>query len=576
MKLPIVWMAIFSIAANALVLAVPLYMLQVYDRVLSSQSYETLIFLSLIAIGAIVALGILEVARSMLAQRAGVIFEARLAPIVHRSLLTGPATGSTNLGDVQPLRDMAAIRSFLASRVAIALYDLPFIPLFAGVVFLVHPVLGWLTVAGALIVVMLAVANQMATSQQEQKAGEAAMRAAAEAQAQKNAGDDMRAMAMVDRGFGSWGALEADSINGQDRVGRINAWFFGASRTVRMLLQISILGLGAFFVLSEGLSAGIIFAASIVSARALAPIDQAIGGWRNIIQARLAWRRLAPLARMANRSLDTRTKLPEPQGRMAVDTLVYTPVPNSEPVLKGLSFRVKAGECLAIVGPSGAGKTTLARILSGALTPTSGTVRLDDIALANWNASDRGRMSGYLAQDLNLLPASVATNIARLEDEPDDDAVVRAALFTGGHELIGRLPQGYETPIGAGGVPLSGGQRQRIALARAFFGSPKLVILDEPNAHLDEAGNRALDATLGRAKQAGITVIIITQRREVLKRADRVMVLKEGRIEIFGPRDEVIDALAERAPARPRPTKVAPLTAHRDDMPDVSRRRVNT
>ncbi|MEK6215918.1 MAG: ATP-binding cassette domain-containing protein, partial [Boseongicola sp.] len=216
---------------------------------------------------------------------------------------------------------------------------------------------------------------------------------------------------------------------------------------------------------------------------------------------------------------------------------------------------------MAIIGPSGAGKTTLARILSGALVPTAGVVRLDEIALDHWNEQDRMGATGYLAQDLNLLPASVAKNIARLETKPDDNAVVQAALFTEAHELIGTLPQGYATPIGPGGVILSGGQRQRIALARAFFGSPKFVVLDEPNAHLDEAGNRALDTTLARAKDAAITTIVVTQRKEVLNRADRIMVLNHGRIEMFGPRDGVVAELAKRSAARQKPAKVSPLTS---------------
>ncbi|MCZ6895489.1 MAG: ATP-binding cassette domain-containing protein, partial [Gammaproteobacteria bacterium] len=453
-------------------LAVPLYLLQIYDRILTSRSLETLVFLSLITIGAIVAFGLLEVARSLVAQRAGARFETRYGSRVHRSLIAGSGVGSAGTGDVQPLRDMATVRVFIASRVAIALFDLPFVPLFAALVFFVHPVLGWLTVVGALVVVMIALANQFLTQDAERKAGEAAIRASVEAQAQKRAGDDMRAMAMVERGLGAWGALEADAINGQDRVGRINALFFGLSRTVRLLLQIGILGLGAYFVLSEGLSAGIIFAASIVSARALTPIDQAIGGWRNVAQARLAWRRLKPLLQAAGDQKDAATKLPDPKGRIAADKLVYAPLPGAEPVLKGLTFKVAAGECVATIGPSGAGKTTLARILSGALAPTTGAVRLDDIALDHWHEEDRGRATGYLAQDLNLLPASVARNIARLEPVLNDDAVVQAAVFTDAHELIGTLPQGYGTPIGPGGIPLSGGQRQRIALARAFFNSP--------------------------------------------------------------------------------------------------------
>ena len=279
---PFAWMAAFSVATNLLVLAVPLYLLQMYDRVLTSRSVETLVYISLIAITALVAYGLIEVARSTVAQRAATRFEAANGARIYRSVL---AQAGGEDGDVQPLRDMAAVRGFIASRTAIGLFDLPFMPLFAVLIFLVHPVLGALTIAGAVLLILIAFANEAATRRAERSASEASIRAASVALAQRQAGEEMRAMAMLDRGFGAWGALEAEAVNKQDRVGRINAAFFGVSRTVRLCLQIAILGFGAWFVLQQGLSAGIIFAASMVSARALGPIDQVIGGWRSIAQA---------------------------------------------------------------------------------------------------------------------------------------------------------------------------------------------------------------------------------------------------------------------------------------------------
>ena len=556
---PFAWIAVFSVATNLLVLAVPLYLLQMYDRVLTSRSIETLIYISIIAIAALVTYGLIEVARSVLAHRAASRFEARNGARVYRSVLAQAAGES---GDVQPLRDMATVRGFIASRTAIGLFDLPFMPLFAVLIFFVHPILGALTITGAVVLILIAVANEIVTRRAERSASEAAIRAAAVALAQRQAGEEMRAMAMLERGFDTWGALEAQAINGQDRVGRINATFYGVSRTTRLCLQIAILGFGALLVLEQGLSAGIIFAASMVSARALGPIDQVIGGWRSIAQALLAWRRLKGRLDRAAEDGEA-TRLPQVSGRIEVDKLVYAPQPGQEPVLRRLSFRLDAGECIAIIGPSGAGKSTLARILAGAIEPTSGAVRLDGIALCHWHEQDRGAATGYLAQDANLFPASVAHNIARLDADPDEHAVVNAAQFTGTHEFIGSLPQAYATPVGPGGLPLSGGQKQRVGLARAFFGNPRFVVLDEPDAHLDEVGLRALDLTLARAKQAGITTVVVTQRKAMLARADRIMVLSGGLIERFGPRAEVVQALNERTAANGQKANVAPLGPYR-------------
>jgi ATP-binding cassette subfamily C protein len=432
------------------------------------------------------------------------------------------------------------LRQFISSPLAGALFDAPIAPLYLAIIYLIHPHLGWLALGAALLILVVAIINQQVSKAPLSEASLHSAAALQKAQVQARNAEVIRAMGMFPHCVDSWGENNAKALTASDRAGRRNALLNGTSKFFRLLLQIAILGYGAYLVLADSsLSAGIIFAASIISARALAPLDQAVGGWRSIVSARQAWRRLRGQLSSASKE-EVPMALPEPEATVSIEKLVFQPAPGAEPVLKGLSFAIEPGDVVGIVGPSGAGKSTLARLLVGAIKPSAGVIRIGGDDLMNWRPEALGPFIGYVPQDVELFPATVAHNIARMSASPDPEMVVAAARLANCHELIQRLPQGYDTVVGAQGHALSGGQRQRIALARAFYGKPKVVVLDEPNASLDSEGEQALIAALKQAHASGITCVVITQRTSVMPALTRLMLLREGRIEAFGPRDEVL------------------------------------
>ncbi|MGJ8573380.1 MAG: type I secretion system permease/ATPase [Hoeflea sp.] len=550
---------VFSLLINLLMMAMPLYLLQVYDRVLPSASIETLVYLSLIAIGALVFLGLMEVIRSLYAQRVAAGFERSLASTLFGSILSSKAGTS---GDTQPLRDLGSVRGFIASKGLTALFDLPFAPLFVGLLFLVHPALFWITLAGVILMFALLFINLAAERSSGRQASELTAKAQLSAQAFARNSDSLRAMGMEANATEHWGARYATSLRQQARSATINAAFSGISRSVRMLLQLAILGVGAWLVLGNQMTAGMIFASSIISGRALQPIDQLIGGWRQIAEARKAWGRIGPVAKAMREARSNKTELPDPLGAISVRDLVVarqSDQPGAEPILKRLNFDISAGEVIALIGPSRAGKTTLARCLTGAIAPSGGSVSIDGAELKTWKQSQRGSLFGYLPQDVQLLPGTIAENIARFDQSPEDQAIVSAAQRAHAHELVLLQGDGYQTEIGAAGNGLSGGERQRIGLARAFYGDPKILVLDEPNANLDAAGEEALAQALADARAASTTVIIVTHRLSIAAKCDRVMMLKDGVIAAFGPSHEVLASMTANRPAATSPAnKSAP------------------
>ncbi|RWG87542.1 type I secretion system permease/ATPase [Mesorhizobium sp.] len=527
----------FSVLINILLLVIPLYLLQVYDRVLPSSSVETLFYLSLIAVLALAFLGLLDAVRA--------IYTQRVAATVDRKLGAGTfalSLAAKHAGGLSPLRDLASVCAFIRSRGVAVLFDLPFAPVFLALLYLIHPVLFWVTLAGTVLLVLLVVANQLAIGRNDALSVErSALAAQAEQVFARNA-ETLRAMGMVDNAARVWGRHVGEALILHDRSASANAIFSGASRALRMMLQLAILGAGAWLVVEGQMTAGMIFASSLVSARALQPLDQLIGAWRQITDARRAWTRLER-ALAAQPAQARKLALPDPSGAIAVQDVFFmapNAQPGTEPTLKRLNFQIGAGEAVAIVGPSGAGKSTLARLLVGAAQPTGGSVRIDGADLRSWDENQLGRKIGYLAQEVELFPGSIAENVARFDQQADDGAIVEAARRAEAHELILSLRDGYQTGIGPSDRTLSGGERQRIGLARAFYGSPQILVLDEPSAHLDGSGEAALETVLAAARAAGVTTIVITHRPSIAAACDRVMLLRGGMIEAFGPSSEVL------------------------------------
>lgn len=531
----------FTLVVDVLMLVQPLYMLQVYDRVLPSRSVETLVYISLLAASALILLGVVDTIRSILASRLAAALAVEAGADTLIASLDGPRA---RLGDVQPLRDLGTVRSFISGKGILAYLDLPFAPLFILLLYPIHPHLFVLTALGAVVLALIAWANQAATQDASSRASDASVSAMLSAQAFARSAETIKAMGMTSDVVGAWGRSEAASLQAQDRVSRINGAFAGGSRVVRLGLQIAILGYGGYLVLNGEMTAGMIFASSLISARGLQPIDQVIAGWRGFIDTRKAWSRLK-IALARSPAEDALIDLPPPAGRIRIEQAVVFPPRGTAtaapaPILNRISADIPAGECVAIIGPSGSGKSTLMRAIVGTVELGSGAIRIDGADIRTWDRERLGRHIGYLAQEADLLPGTVADNIARFSPGRTDEAVIVAALNAHVHTLILGLPKGYDTVIGPAGHQLSGGQRQRVGLARAFFGLPRILVLDEPNANLDSDGERALEQAVREAREAATTVLVVTQRRPIAEQADKIMVMRAGSLVDYGPRAEVI------------------------------------
>ena len=546
----------FSCAVNVLLLVPAIYMLQVYDRVLTSRNDTTLLLLTVLVLALLALEAVLEFVRGRVLVRVGVALDLRLGTRVFDA-----AFGQTLAGRVaspaQALGDLGALRQFLTGKGLFAFFDTPWTPIYVVVIFLLNPWLGAFALAAALLLVALAWVNERATGPALAEAGRLAAGANQYAAAQLRNAEAIEAMGMLGGLRARWmerqNGFVARQAEASDRASLIGS----ASRFARLALQSGILGLGAWMVLQDQLTPGGMIAASILLGRALAPVDLAIATWRSFVTARGAYARLARLleAHPPRQSLVT---LPAPTGIVAAENLVVGAPGSRTPILKGVNFRVPAGSTVGIVGPSASGKSTLARALVGVWAPLAGAVRLDGAEVHGWDKAELGPHVGYLPQDVELFDGTVAENIARF-GALDSGRIVEAARRAGVHELVLQLPQGYETPIGEGGLVLSGGQRQRIGLARALYGAPVLLVLDEPNASLDDAGEAALMAALRTLKAEGRTVFLVTHRVNILRATDTLMVVVGGALQACGPRDEVLKATAAvrlRAPgaeALPKP-----------------------
>jgi ATP-binding cassette subfamily C protein len=543
---------IFSLGINLLFLAGPLYMLQVYDRVIASGSVPTLVMLTLALLMAYLALTGLDVVRSRVLSRAGIRLDGLLADRVVAATLDHP---NVEVARSQPLRDFDTFRQFITGTGIHSIFDLPWAPIYLLVIFMMHPVLGLIALAGVIILALLALVNEWLVRKTLSESNEAATRNYAFTDMSLRNAEVVRAMGMIDGLLKRWSrdrdrVLERQLV-ASDRAATMSSLI----KFVRLTLQSIILGAGAWLVIERLATPGVMFAASILLGRALQPVEQVVGGWRGFVSARDAFARIKRLLEMSPKKFDTLV-LPRPTGRLSARNLVYGAPGTNKPILKGVNFFISAGEALGVVGPSGAGKSTLARLMVGVTAPTAGTMRLDGADISIWPKSQLGRYVGYLPQDIELFADTVAANISRFQSG-SDDAVIDAAKLAGVHEMILELPEGYDTQVGEGGAVLSGGYRQRIGLARAVYGNPSFVVLDEPSSNLDTTGDFALAECIGRLKDRGATVVIISHRTATIAAVDKILVLRDGTVEAFGDRQEIVAKFAQATPLRAVPSTPA-------------------
>ena len=534
--------AAFSFVINLLYLTPSLYMLQVYDRVVTSRSELTLLFLSLIAVGMFVVMGGLEFARSQVLIRVGNAIDEVLSQRVFTATFENILRAGQG-NPAQALADLNNVRQFVTGSGLFAFFDAPWIPIYLVVIFLLHPMLGWFAVGGTLILVVLTYITEKVSKEPLESANRHAILASNFANSNLRNAEVIEAMGMLRPMITRWYAHQANMLDQQTIASQRAATVAALTRLVRLVIQSGALGLGALLVIQGKSTAGVMIAASILTGRALAPVELLIATWKGFSSARSAYGRLARLLevlppRVAGMSL------PAPQGLLTMENVYATPPGGKVAVIKGVSLVIQPGDIVGVIGPSASGKSSLARLMVGIWAAQVGKVRLDNADVYQWNKDELGSQIGYMPQDVELFDGTVAENIARF-GVIHSDRVVAAAQLAGVHEMILHFPQGYDTPIGEGGSVLSGGQRQRIGIARAIYGLPAFIVLDEPNSNLDDVGEAALVGTVRALKQAGKTVVVITHRMSVLQAVDKLLLMRDGSVQLYGERDAVLQALAQ-------------------------------
>lgn len=544
-----------SLVINVLMLSGPIFMLLVYDRVLSSRSLPTLAALAALVGALYIFFAILDGLRARILLRIGQSLDNRLTlPAFGATLDRALVTSTKDSPRLDPLDDLERVRRFFAGSGPVALFDLPWMPIYLGLVFALHPTLGLVAICGALVMIALVGANEAgARAPQETLAASEAERHALMQNAQANA-EAVAAMGMRPALQSLWTAAQEHYLQVQRRAGDRASLHNTLIKAFRLALQSAVLGIGAWLAVNQEISAGVMIATSIITARALAPVEQAVANWRGFVAARQGLARLA-LALDQSSSMPPAVALPSPREKLEIGKLVVGPPGAGKPILRGIGFSLKAGDGLAVIGPSGSGKSTLARALTNIWPANSGDIRLDGAELRQWSVQDMGRAVGYLPQDVQLFAGSVADNIARFQSDATSDEIIAAAKLAQAHDLITALDDGYDTQIGSAGARLSGGQRQRIALARAFFRKPFLIVLDEPNAHLDADGEAALVRAIAAMRQAGSILIVVAHRPSVITALNHVLVLAEGRQVAF---KEAQQGANGRAPERQSPGPQTP------------------
>lgn len=547
----------FSLFVNALMLVPTFYMIQVSGRVVPSSSAPTLIMLTLIMTILMVTLGSLEWVRSRIMVRVSNRLDVLLSRDVYRASFKRALSSGGMDASAQSLNDLTSLRQFLTGNGLFAFFDAPWLPIYTAVMFMFHPWFGWMTVGSALVLVVLAYLNQRYTGKALVEANQQNVTANLQTTKNLRNAEVIESMGMLDTLMARWGKRQRRVLVLQSDASDKGGVISSISRTFRNWSQSIMLALGAYLVITHQINPGLMMAGSLLLGRALAPVDQIIGSWKGFVAARVQYNRLNETLEKLHNEPD-RMALPDPEGHIQVENLVVTPPGGKNPVIRNISFVTPAGTIVGIVGPSAAGKSTLVRALLGIWPAQHGTVRLDGADISAWDKQKLGPHLGYLPQDIELFEGSISDNIARFT-KVDPEKVVLAARTAGVHEMILQLPDGYDTVIGSEGVNLSGGQRQRIGLARAIYGSPRLIVLDEPNSNLDEVGERALSVALQLIKESGATVFIVSHRPNILSRLDRVMVMNAGTITLYGARDQVIAELAQQqAKAQQAQQRVAP------------------
>jgi ATP-binding cassette subfamily C protein len=553
----------FSFVINLLMLTGSIFMMQVYDRVLTSRSVQTLVALFAIVVAMFAFQGLLEAIRSRMIARIGRVVDEEASIPAFKATISLPLIAGAAGEKIDPMRDLDTVRGFVASPAPSAFFDLPWMPLYIAIVYLLHPWLGYLAIAGAIIVIALTIAGDAASRATTREAMSLGVRRQSILDGCRRNAEVLASMNMASRLQSLFGDANRKFLNTHEKASDVTAASGAAVRSIRMLLQSAVLGLAAYLAIKQEISAGGIIAASILAARALAPVEMAVAHWRTFLAAREARRRLQK-ALSTFEQREPETELPIPHRYVGADDLVVSPPGAREVTLQNVRFRFDAGDGIGLIGPSGSGKTTLARALVGAWPPLRGAVTLDGAPLDQYMAEARGSCIGYLPQDVELFDGSIADNISRFDPQRSDEAIVAAAKLADVHQLVLTFPQGYDTSIGEAGAKLSAGQRQRIGLARALYGDPFLVVLDEPYSNLDGDGENALNRAVLEVRKRGGVVVLIAHRHSAIRVLNKLLVITAGRQTDFGPKDEVLKRLPgaaqqpQQPAAQPRPAAAMP------------------
>lgn len=533
----------------------PMFMLQIYDRVLTSGSVPTLLALAALAMGLYAFLGVLEYIRTRILVRVGRRLDEQLSDVSFDSAVMLSLQLGNKAGRADPVRDLDQVRQFLSGPGPLAIFDVPWMPVYIAIIFLFHPMLGWLAVAGAIVLMILTLMNELLSRKPLSEAAQMSSRRASLVEASRRNSEVLSAMGMLANLRNLWGQESSQFLGKQAKAADRIALFSSMTKTIRFVLQSAMLGVGAYFVLQQEITAGVMIAASIILSRALSPVEQAVAHWRGFVSARQSLARLREsIDKLAQ---DTeKTPLPAPEATLHAQNVCIVPPGERVLTLQGANFALKAGDGLGIIGPSASGKSTLARALVGVWPLARGEVRLDGATLDQWEPQVLGKAIGYLPQDVELFEGTVADNISRFDPERNDEGIIEAGKLAGVHDMILALEGGYDAQIGERGTVLSAGQRQRIGLARALYGDPFLIVLDEPNSNLDAEGDAALTAAVQAMRQRGSIVIVIAHRPSAIAALDLLVVVKEGRQEAFGTKQEILAKMTEQRKANVQGLKV--------------------